>query len=95
MNIHINDKAHAWYKEELDLKSGDYLRFFARYGGSSTVQKGFSLGISNEEPHDLGVETTKDGIHYYIEKKDLWYFDDKDLFVEFNEKAEEPVFKHE
>jgi uncharacterized protein YneR len=95
LKIVINDQAANWYKEEMGLNTGDYVRFFARYGGHSTVQQGFSLGISNEEPLDAGISTTKDGITYYIEQKDLWYFDNHHLYVEFNEKAKEPEFKYE
>lgn len=95
MNIIVNDHAAAWYKEEMLLNRGDYVRFFARYGGCSTVQQGFSLGVSSETPHQIGFEVVKDDIHYYIEEKDLWYFDGKDLFVDFNEQANEPVFRYE
>lgn len=41
MNMTINEDALNWYKEELDLESGDQVRFFVRYGGCSNVQKGF------------------------------------------------------
>lgn len=95
MNIHVNDNAAAWYKEEMLLNTGDYVRFFARYGGCSTVQEGFSLGVSAESPYQIGFEVEKNGIHYYIEEKDLWYFDGKDLYIDFNEKANEPVFRYE
>jgi uncharacterized protein YneR len=94
MNIHIEDQAAQWYQEEMLLNKGDFVRFFARYGGCSTVQQGFSLGVSNEQPHDAGVQTEKNGITYFIEEKDLWYFDNHDLFVTFNEKAQEPEFKY-
>ncbi|MBU8878590.1 HesB/YadR/YfhF family protein [Bacillus sp. FJAT-29790] len=94
MKIHISDHAAAWYQDEMHLKSGGFIRFFARYGGCSAVQQGFSLGVSNEEPVNAGTETVKNGITYYIEEKDLWYFDQHDLYVEFNEKAQEPVFQY-
>ena len=95
LKIFINEQAANWYKNELGLTTGDHVRFFARYGGHSTVQQGFSLGISNEEPLDAGTTTTQDGITYYIEQKDMWYFDNHNLYVEFNEKAQEPVFIYE
>jgi uncharacterized protein YneR len=95
MNIFVNDRAADWYKEEMLLNKGDYIRFFARYGGCSTVQQGFSLGVSSEVPHQIGFEVVKDDIHYYIEEKDLWYFDGKDLYVDFNEQVNEPVFRYE
>ncbi|WP_141432349.1 HesB/YadR/YfhF family protein [Bacillus sp. 03113] len=94
MNIHICDEAATWYKEEMLLKEGDFIRFFARYGGCSTVQQGFSLGISNEKPFDIGIQTTKDGITFFIEEKDLWYFDNHDLVVDFNKEMDEPIYRY-
>lgn len=94
MKIVVSDKAAAWYKDEMLLNEGDYVRFFARYGGCSTVQQGFSLGISNEKPVNSAVSTEKDGIRYYIEEKDLWYFDNNDLYANFNEAAQEPEYHY-
>lgn len=94
MNIHISNEAAKWYESEMNLKQGNYVRFFARYGGCSNVQSGFSLGVSNEEPFSVGVETIHNGITYYIEEKDLWYFDDHDLIVQYNSELDEPVFEY-
>ncbi|MDP4163330.1 MAG: HesB/YadR/YfhF family protein [Bacillota bacterium] len=94
MKITISEEAANWYQTEMNLASGNYVRFFVRYGGCSTVQSGFSLGVSNEEPVDLGVGTEKNGITFYIEEKDLWYFDQHDLSVDFNKKHSEPVFDY-
>ncbi|MCE4047879.1 MULTISPECIES: HesB/YadR/YfhF family protein [Bacillaceae] len=94
MKIVVSDKAAEWYKDEMLLNEGDYVRFFARYGGCSTVQQGFSLGISNEKPVNSAVSTEKDGIRYYIEEKDLWYFDNNDLYANFNEAAQEPEYHY-
>jgi uncharacterized protein YneR len=94
MNIHITNEAVAWYKRELSLKNGDYVRFFARYGGCSTVQSGFSLGISTDEPIDIGTQTMVDGIVFYIEEKDVWFFDDHDLTIDYQETYEEPIFQY-
>ncbi|NWQ43787.1 hypothetical protein MLOOGBEN_24100 [Bacillus sp. EB106-08-02-XG196] len=94
MKIQISSDAAAWYKQELNLKTDDFVRFYVRYGGCSTVQSGFSLGISNDEPVDIGAKTTEDGITFYIEEKDLWYFDDHDLVIEYHAKYEEPVLDY-
>lgn len=94
MKIHISDQASEWYKKEMSLKQGDYVKFFVRYGGCSTVQSGFSLGVINEEPLDASVKAEKDGIVYYIEEKDSWYFDGHDLNVDFHPEANEPVFNY-
>ncbi|MDQ0220478.1 hypothetical protein ELQ35_14015 [Peribacillus cavernae] len=96
MNLVISDEAANWYKDEIGLKNGDKVRFFARYGGSSKVQSGFSLGVSIEnETRNIGVETNKQGIIFYIEEEDFWYFDGHDLSVEFNSTADEPEFEYQ
>jgi uncharacterized protein YneR len=81
MKINMTDAAVAWLKEEIGLKTGDYLRFFARYGGCGNAQTGFSLGISKESPHVIGEAVTVEGITFFMEKEDLWYLQDKDLVV--------------
>ena len=73
MNIIITDAAMKWFLDEMEVEQGDTIRFYARYGGSSPFHEGFSLGMNREEPHDITVETIRDGIHFYIEKND--YFD--------------------
>jgi uncharacterized protein YneR len=94
LNIQIDSKSAAWYKEELNLNTGDFVRFYVRYGGHSTIQSGFSLGISKDEPFDIGVKVNIDGITYFIEEKDLWYFEEHDLLVECNSDYNEPVFHY-
>lgn len=93
MKITIHDEAAAWYENEMDLSTGSYLRFFVRYGGFSSIQKGFSLGVSKEAPDHIGVRTEKNGVIYYIEEKDIWYFDGHDLIVELHPVGHEPEFK--
>ncbi|WP_050614906.1 HesB/YadR/YfhF family protein [Bacillus testis] len=92
MNIYITDQAATWYQDELGLKNGDSVRFFARYGGESTIQAGFSLGIQLEKPINAAAEVKKNNILYFIDESDLWYFDNKDLYVDYNAKKDEPVF---
>lgn len=93
MKIHVSDEAAIWYKDEMNLKDGDTIRLYPRYGGFNSFQRGFSLGISNEQFDDVGVKAEKSGVIFYIEVKDLWYFDKHDLFIEFNEKLQEPEFR--
>ncbi|WP_026695796.1 HesB/YadR/YfhF family protein [Peribacillus kribbensis] len=90
MEIKISDEAAKWYEEEMDLKTGDFVRFLARYGGCSTVQSGFSLGISKEEPINPGASSMKNGVTYFIEESDLWYFDNHNLEVGYNVQFQEP-----
>ncbi|MFS0782123.1 HesB/YadR/YfhF family protein [Bacillus sp. 1P06AnD] len=92
MKIYITDQAAQWYQEELDLEKGDSVRFFARYGGESTIQAAFSLGISPEQPENAVVSVEKNGMLYFIDESDLWYFDNKDLYVDFSTEKDEPTY---
>lgn len=93
MNIKIQEKALDWFKNEFDVSGdGRYFRFFARYGGNSTIQSGFSLGVSQQLPNQIGVKTEVDGLVFYIEENDLWYFEEYDLEVDYNEKLDEIEF---
>ncbi|KGR74943.1 HesB/YadR/YfhF family protein [Ureibacillus sinduriensis] len=89
MNIKITEEALRWFKEEMEVSAGDMIRFYARYGGSSPFHEGFSLGMNREEPHDVGVKKIIDEVHFYIEKNDLWFFNDHDLLVDVNAGTEE------
>jgi len=94
VEIIVNDKAIHWYKEELDLQDGDTVQFFVRYGGCSNVQKGFSLGVAKQTPDDIGAALKKDGITFFIENRDLWYFDNHNLLVDLDEEMNEPIFNY-
>lgn len=94
MKITIEDKAVSWYINELQLQKGDKVHFFVRYGGCSNVQKGFSLGVVKQEPEEIGSSVESQGITFYVENRDLWYFDDHDLDVVLDEEADEPVFHY-
>ncbi|MGW6300568.1 HesB/YadR/YfhF family protein [Peribacillus butanolivorans] len=95
MKLTISEQAAKWYSDELELQEGSHLRFYVRYGGHSSVQSGFSLGIMIEEPEAVAVATTLNKITFYVEEKDIWYFDGHDLLITFNENLTEPEFHYE
>lgn len=95
MELFISDTAVKWFKEEVGLKNGDHVKFHARYGGSSPVQQGFSLGFSTEEPpRNIAASTKAEGILFFVDETDLWYFDGHNLNVEYNEQYDEVEFKY-
>ncbi|MFD4819064.1 HesB/YadR/YfhF family protein [Peribacillus butanolivorans] len=95
MKLTISEQAAKWYSDELELQEGSHLRFYVRYGGHSSLQSGFSLGIMIEEPEAVAAATTLNKITFYVEEKDIWYFDGHDLLITFNEKQTEPEFHYE
>ena len=94
MNIIITDAAMKWFLDEMEVEQGDTIRFYARYGGSSPFHEGFSLGMNREEPHDIAVEAIRDGIHFYIEKNDEWFFNAHDLHVSVHPQLDELFYEY-
>ncbi|ALC91274.1 HesB/YadR/YfhF family protein [Bacillus sp. FJAT-18017] len=94
MKINISKEALQWFKEEVGVEAGSNVKFFAKIYGSSPVQENFALGFSVEEPLDAAVSTEVDGIQFYVDETDLWFFNGHDLYVEYNESYDEVEFKY-
>ncbi len=94
MVITITEQAIKWYKEEMELKNGDYIRFYTKFYGSSPVQETYSLGFTKEVPIDIIASTVHDGITFFVEESDLWFFDGHDLQVHYNEKNDEIEYQY-
>lgn len=43
MEIKLSKEAIGWFKQEMEAESGDYIRFYARYGGLHHFTRGFHL----------------------------------------------------
>lgn len=94
MNLTVTEEIARWYKEELNIQTPAYIRFFPRYGGFGGHIPGFSLGINNDIPEDVLAKAQVDDITFYIEKKDAWYFDGVNLHVAHDEKLKEPKYSY-
>ncbi|PFJ29253.1 cytoplasmic protein [Bacillus anthracis] len=94
MKISIEYDALQWFKKELCIKQDEYIRFIVRYGGNSSIQPGYSLGIVAEKPDGEIVSVEKEGIIFFVDVDDLWYFQNYDLFVSYHEKMEEIQFNY-
>lgn len=93
MKLTVTAQVLDWFKTDWRLTSGDAVRIFVRYGGSSTVQTAFSLGITKEDPKEIGLSTTADGILFFMEQDDIWYLSDKDLTVDYKQATDEVIFQ--
>lgn len=94
MHITMSDQVFQWYKNELSLNKGDFVRFYIRYGGFNSFIKGFSLGIEKDTPEKTASRVEKEGITFFVEEDDSWYFDNKNLLIEMNPQGEPEFFKH-
>lgn len=94
MNIVITDQALNYFFDEMGMKTGDAMRFYARYGGSNPFHEGFSLGMSKDDPLNPSVVFEDNGVTFFIEESDLWFFNDHDLIVDFDENMDELKFEY-
>ena len=92
MEIELSNNAVSWFKEELELPEGDkVLQFFVRYGGEFQLKQGFSPALKKKKKEDveIGYENHYDGLDVVIAEKDLWYFEDHNLFIDVNDGIDE------
>lgn len=89
MQINISNDALDWFKKEMEVASGEAVRFFVRYGGSSKLQPGFSLGVTKDQPYEIEAKVEEDNVTYFIEQSDAWYFDGHNLDVSVNDDLHE------
>ncbi len=89
MKMSITKPAARWFVSELELKENDSIRFFARYGGFGGVHKGFSLALERTEPNNPVAEVKEEGIRFFVEESDLWYFDKMNFHIKYSRKMDE------
>lgn len=95
MNMEISQAAAAWFKRELDLNNGDYIRLFPRYSSGGWLHPGFSLGIATEAPARPAIQVEQDGILFYMEEQDLWYMEGYGLTIVYSEAEDDIEYKYE
>ena len=54
--------------------------------------KGLSLGIRKDDPAHPAVQIQEEGINFFIEGDDEWFFDGHNLSVTLNEGDDFPQF---
>ncbi|HEY2421608.1 MAG TPA: HesB/YadR/YfhF family protein [Neobacillus sp.] len=95
MEIVISSTAIKWFKDEVGLQNGDKVKFHTQIYGSSSIQENFAIGFSiDNDPIDIAVKSEIDGLMFFIEGTDLWFFNGHDLHVDYNEKNDELEFSY-
>lgn len=89
MVFEVTPLAAQWYIEEMRLKEGDSIKFFGKVYGT---RDGFSFALAKEVPTNPLEVNVVEGINFYIEKTDAWFFNDIDLKVDLDDERNEPVF---
>lgn len=95
MKLVITSEAQNWFKKEVAPTMDKGIRFFGKVYGSTNIHEGFSIAMSVESPEQPMVELTLDGITYFIEETDDWFFIGYDLYVAYDELKDEPTYRFE
>ncbi|MRI85406.1 hypothetical protein GIY09_05885 [Aerococcaceae bacterium WS4759] len=89
MKLTVDKQAAAWFKEEVGIREGAGIRIKAKIYGGSPVREGFGLAIDPIEPLNPIVTYKADnGVLFFVEDTDEWFFDGHDLNITLNEHAE-------
>ncbi len=90
MKIDVSKDAAKWFIEELGLKENDSIKFYGKVYGPLD---GFSIGMDKVEPSKAEVMVTVEGINFYVEQNDAWFFDNQDLKVTYDSKRKEVAYQ--
>jgi uncharacterized protein YneR len=89
MFISIDEKATSWFTKEFEISNPISIRLFPQYAGFGEQNKGYSLAFSAEHPANVGFTTEINGITFYVEGNDVWFFEDTETYLSFNDLLEE------
>jgi len=95
MKIHISDQALEWFKRDVRLVSGDKVRFYTKIYGTSPIREGYALGFTvDTDATSAAYEVVRDGITFFINESDMWFFDEYELSVVYDEKLDEVTYEY-
>ena len=94
MQLTIDKKAQAWFEEEMGVSKERGVRFLGNVYGCSPIHEGFSLAVEVDAPSNPYVSVVENGITYFVETGDEWFFQGHNLEVSFDEKLKEPSYNY-
>lgn len=87
--IKIENNAYTWFESEFDVPKPFSIRLYPQYAGFGEKNKGFSLAFSLEEPNLAESKQEINGITFFVESNDTWFFDEIDVSIQFCENKKE------
>ncbi|MDP4105762.1 MAG: hypothetical protein Q8935_12515 [Bacillota bacterium] len=88
MNISIDEKAYSWFATEFEFDKPFSIRMFPQYAGFGEKHKGYSLGFSIESPTNAKYTKEINGVTFYFEENDAWFFNDTETNLSIDEVNE-------
>lgn len=93
MKIDITPAALKWFKDEFVIEEGRGIKFFGKVYGNTQVHEGFSVGLEVASPEDPIWQKKIEGILFFAEAADEWFFANYDMTVDFDLSKEEPRYE--
>ncbi len=95
MKIEISEKALNCFKEEVGLEEGQKVKFYTQIYGTSPIQSGYALAFTvDDDLSNAAVHILLEGITFFIEDADLWFFNGHDLYIDYNDNNNEIEYKY-
>lgn len=94
MNITVTQEAQAWYEDEMGFSEGQGIRYLGKVYGDSPIHDNFSLAIEVAYPEHPIALVVENGIPYFIEETDAWFFEGYDFIVSYDEVLREPTYMY-
>lgn len=92
MFISIDERAYSWFTEEFGLNKPFSIRLFPQYAGFGEKHKGYSLGFSAEAPTNAEYKKEINGVTFYFEESDAWFFKDTETNLTIGQTEELQIF---
>ncbi len=88
MFISIDEKAFSWFTKEFEFNKPFCIRLFPQYAGFGIKHKGFSLAFSAETPENAEYCQEMNGITFFVEGNDTWFFNDAKTILSLDSRDE-------
>lgn len=93
MKLTITPKAQEWFKREIELGDNQGIKFYGKVYGKTQVHDGFSVGMSVDTPEIPLIEEKANGMMFFVEETDEWFFKGYDLVVDYDAELNEPKYE--
>lgn len=91
----FDEKALSWFSDEFRITAPLGIRLFPQYNGFGLQHKGYSLAFSAEPATNPSYAAKLNGLTFYIEASDLWFFEDTKTFLFYDESLKELAVRYE
>jgi uncharacterized protein YneR len=94
MFISIDERAASWFTSEFEVNKPVNIRMFPQYAGFGNKHKGFSLAFSAEKPANVGYTNVVNGITFFIDVNDVWFFEETETCLTVDNYSDELLIKY-